>query len=265
MTKIQQSSAIRETFGNFSHAFAVVEIKWYNPLLEKIETLFLRSVKLTEVYGLHYVNRNQAWRKIVDIGTEIDLFILYTGNLTECNYLVSKLLQNLPAPPPCNISTFGVHTTKGMPIRCMQNNTVYKSQAAAANALSIAQSHISRHLSGRQTSVSGYTFEYMDRDETRKTQIVQQIHEISKPANPSGLPPTSAPPMPAPYVPPMPVAAPIAMTPQAMVTSRPGEDWPTWYNGEPCLTDSEGKFHTAESNPTIFHVWNSMNHPERLR
>lgn len=46
-------------------------------------------------------------------------------------------------------------------IRCEQNNVVYTSQMAAAEALDIRQSEISKHLRGQRHGVGGYTFVYV--------------------------------------------------------------------------------------------------------
>lgn len=51
--------------------------------------------------------------------------------------------------------------THSKPVRCIENNTCYKSMKEASIALNVSVSGISQHLKGVYSSVKGYHFEYV--------------------------------------------------------------------------------------------------------
>lgn len=120
----------------------------------QLETrLFIGADKFTDI-GFLKGPRNNTYFNSVAKPTDVLLMrIIRTGEKIAMVKLANEL--NFKHHPPCH--THGLIQMQYTAIVC-SNGETYPSQSAAAEALSLNQSAISKHMRGMLKHVGGYTF-----------------------------------------------------------------------------------------------------------
>lgn len=121
------------------------------------EVIMVGTCKIADVYRLIDGSRNSEWQKIFRGGGQVMVRIVATGHPTACQRHAMAHMRAMNPMPRCNLH--GV-STKGTSqrVECITNGIIYDSQKAAADALNISSSAISRHLRGDLQRVGGYMF-----------------------------------------------------------------------------------------------------------
>ena len=116
------------------------------------------AAKLTEVFHLSDGKRNSEWSAIFANGGKLLLRIVATtDDKREAHKHAQTLMRKYR--PLCNLRGFDLKGQQNA-ILCLTNGVRYETQAAAAEALGLAQSQISRHLRGGPNHVGGFVFAY---------------------------------------------------------------------------------------------------------
>lgn len=161
-----QISQVIETKENFPSVYCVAELSRLDLSNQEMKVIFVYVERLADLYRLFKLNRNEVWRTMIADDDMLSMKIISTGNMNHCMMSADKHKNALGYVPICNQAAYRIFATTKLPIKC-SNGKIYKSQSEAARAIGVAQSHISRCLSGKQKSVNGFTFAYVDADTGR--------------------------------------------------------------------------------------------------
>lgn len=98
--------------------------------------------------------KNSEWIKHMVVDRPVIAEIVMAGTQQDCIIYASRLIGQ--TQPHCNKHGFAM-TAGTSRLQC-SNGQIYENQSAAALALGVAQSAISKHLKGELRAVKGYTF-----------------------------------------------------------------------------------------------------------
>ena len=162
MTLLKQiNSEVVAAAGAFATTWCVYSVREAPLPGDPIETLFIGSARLIELYAFPDAQRNTEWLRRVTPDTQLIVTVLYLGDKVECWNEASRLSLTEPRPI-CNRLGLNMHGSS-RPILC-SNGQRYETQTEAAQALGINQAQLSQHLQRKPgfKSVKGLTFGYAD-------------------------------------------------------------------------------------------------------
>lgn len=126
------------------------------------EVIMVGACKLADVHRLIDGARNSEWQSIFRGGGSVMVRIIATGHdQAEIQRHAMAHMRAMDPMPRCNLKGYSTKGTSQR-IECLTNGIVYESQKAAADALTLSGSAISRHLRGDLKHVGGYTFRLAD-------------------------------------------------------------------------------------------------------
>ena len=155
-------SAIIVETGDTSKTWCVYEHHVILTPGEPPETIMIGACRLCDVYNLSDGKKNSEWIRIFEKGgTVLVRIVATTPEKTFANRHAMKLLKEMENKPRCNIFGYDLrHSSRA--IKCVQSGERYATQSAAALALGIPASSISRHLNGELKTAGGFNFHYVD-------------------------------------------------------------------------------------------------------
>ena len=124
------------------------------------QVILVGSCKLADVYRLVDGLRNSEWCKIFQHGGSVMVKIIATGNdRIEMTRFATQHMRTFSDIPRCNLFGYASRSA-GRALECVTNGEIYANQAAAAAALGLSASMISRHMRGDLKTVGGHVFRY---------------------------------------------------------------------------------------------------------
>lgn len=121
--------------------------------------IYVNACKLIDVFRMRDARNNSEWAKMFAEGGGVHVVItMVTDDRNEAFNRAIERAKSITPMPRCNLHGYNMHRT-ARPLIC-SNGMTYPTQQAAAAALNISQSNISRHLNGGLAHVNGLTFAY---------------------------------------------------------------------------------------------------------